>query len=50
VSEKFDNPVKIPCVTSQGEKLVNGSRKKKNVLMQRERPPGRESPQLEEKV
>ncbi|RXN20849.1 myocardial zonula adherens -like isoform X1 [Labeo rohita] len=34
---------------NEGEKLVNGSWKKKNGLMQRERPPGRESPQLEDK-
>ncbi|XP_050971921.1 myocardial zonula adherens protein isoform X1 [Labeo rohita] len=34
---------------NSGEKLVNGSWKKKNGLMQRERPPGRESPQLEDK-
>ncbi|XP_067258038.1 myocardial zonula adherens protein isoform X1 [Chanodichthys erythropterus] len=34
---------------NSGEKLVNGSWKKKNGLMQRERPPGRESPQQEDK-
>ncbi|KAG1935099.1 myocardial zonula adherens protein isoform X2 [Pimephales promelas] len=44
-----DNPKTQNETGSSGEKLVNGSRKKKNVLMQRERPPGRESPQLEEK-
>uniref|UniRef100_A0A673IDG2 Myocardial zonula adherens protein-like n=1 Tax=Sinocyclocheilus rhinocerous TaxID=307959 RepID=A0A673IDG2_9TELE len=42
-------PMKIIYVTSQGEKLLNGSWKKKNGLMQRERPPGRESPQQEDK-
>ncbi len=42
--------MKIIYVTSQGEKLLNGSWKKKNGLMQRERPPGRESPQQEDKV
>ncbi|XP_056114951.1 myocardial zonula adherens protein isoform X1 [Rhinichthys klamathensis goyatoka] len=44
-----DNPKTQNETGSSGEKLVNGSRKKKNVLMQRERPPGRESPQQEEK-
>lgn len=34
---------------NSGEKLLNGSLKKKNGLMQRERPPGRESPQQEDK-
>ncbi|XP_073693077.1 myocardial zonula adherens protein isoform X2 [Garra rufa] len=34
---------------NSGEKLVNGAWKKKNGLMQRERPPGRESTQLEDK-
>ncbi|KTG45504.1 hypothetical protein cypCar_00004907 [Cyprinus carpio] len=34
---------------SSGEKLLNGSWKKKNGLMQRERPPGRESHQQEDK-
>ncbi|XP_051757593.1 myocardial zonula adherens protein isoform X2 [Ctenopharyngodon idella] len=34
---------------NSGEKLVSGSWKKKNGLMQRERPPGRESPQQEDK-
>ncbi|XP_016372037.1 myocardial zonula adherens protein-like isoform X2 [Sinocyclocheilus rhinocerous] len=40
----------VRCENStHGEKLVNGSWKKKNGLMQRERPPGRESPQQEDK-
>ncbi|KAK7176074.1 hypothetical protein R3I93_000364 [Phoxinus phoxinus] len=44
-----DNPKTQNEPGSSGEKLVNGSWKKKNGLMQRERPPGRESPQQEEK-
>ncbi|CAM4527997.1 hypothetical protein PO909_023663 [Leuciscus waleckii] len=44
-----DNPKTQNETGSSGEKLVNGSWKKKNGLMQRERPPGRESPQQEEK-
>lgn len=44
-----DNPKTQNETANSGEKLVNGSWKKKNGLMQRERPPGRESPQQEEK-
>ncbi|XP_077085579.1 myocardial zonula adherens protein isoform X3 [Siphateles boraxobius] len=44
-----DNPKTQNETGSSGEKLVNGSWKNKNGLMQRERPPGRESPQQEEK-
>ncbi|XP_058639375.1 myocardial zonula adherens protein isoform X2 [Onychostoma macrolepis] len=43
-SPKFQNES-----VNSGEKLLNGSWKKKNGLMQRERPPGRESPQQEVK-
>ncbi|XP_059371236.1 myocardial zonula adherens protein-like isoform X2 [Carassius carassius] len=44
-----DSPKTQNESVSSGEKLVNGSWKNKNELMQRERPPGRESPQQEEK-
>lgn len=37
-------------VTSQEDKVVNGTWKRKNGLMQRERPPGRESSEQEDKV
>uniref|UniRef100_A0A8C2C5K6 Myocardial zonula adherens protein n=1 Tax=Cyprinus carpio TaxID=7962 RepID=A0A8C2C5K6_CYPCA len=45
----WQGPMKIKYVISQGEKLANGPWKKKNGLMQRERPPGRESPQQADK-
>ncbi|XP_052459190.1 myocardial zonula adherens protein-like isoform X1 [Carassius gibelio] len=44
-----DSPKTQNESASSGEKLVNGSWKNKNGLMQRERPPGRESPQQEDK-
>ncbi|XP_059391132.1 myocardial zonula adherens protein isoform X2 [Carassius carassius] len=44
-----DSPKSQNESINSGEKLLNGSRKKKNGLMQRERPPGRESPQQEDK-
>lgn len=44
-----NNPITQNETGSSGEKSVNASWKKKNGLMQRERPPGRESPQQEEK-
>lgn len=44
-----DNP-KTPNESAKtDEKLVNGTWKRKNVLMQRERPPGRESSEQEDK-
>ncbi|XP_016367511.1 myocardial zonula adherens protein isoform X2 [Sinocyclocheilus rhinocerous] len=44
-----DSPKSQNESVNSGEKLLNGSWKKKNGLMQRERPPGRESPQQEDK-
>ncbi|XP_067293517.1 myocardial zonula adherens protein isoform X2 [Pseudorasbora parva] len=44
-----ENPKTQNEAVNSAEKLANGSWKKKNGLMQRERPPGRESPQQEEK-
>ncbi|XP_056318072.1 myocardial zonula adherens protein isoform X2 [Danio aesculapii] len=44
-----DSPKTQNESVNSGEKVVNGTWKKKNGLMQRERPPGRESPQPEDK-
>ncbi|KTG42615.1 hypothetical protein cypCar_00023714, partial [Cyprinus carpio] len=44
-----DSPKTQNESVSSGEKLANGPWKKKNGLMQRERPPGRESPQQADK-
>ncbi|KAK2914117.1 hypothetical protein Q8A67_002516 [Cirrhinus molitorella] len=44
-----DSPKSQNESVNSSEKLVNGAWKKKNGLMQRERPPGRESPQLGDK-
>ncbi|TRY97197.1 hypothetical protein DNTS_000485 [Danionella cerebrum] len=44
-----DSPKPQNETVNSGEKFVNGTWKKKNGLMQRERPPGRESPQQEDK-
>lgn len=44
-----DSPKTQNESVNSGEKVVNGTWRKKNGLMQRERPPGRESPQPEDK-